>query len=148
MAWTIYNRGLFEVGNLVVGAAVDLRLLILAGASIPTGLTTGGYDLNTVADVLAVSGAVEAVAAGYARADLAGVAFAEDDTNDYAVVSWTAPSWASVATGETWRAAVLHRYVSATDSTNIAWGIDVFPSGVPTNGSPVQYTGASLRIQR
>lgn len=147
MAWTIYNRGLFEVGNLDIDAA-DLRLMVLAGASIPAGLTnTASYDLNTIADVLAVSGAVEAAVAGYVRADLAGLALAEDDTNDYAELTWTAPTWASMPAGETWRAVVLYREVGA-DSADVAWGIDVFASGVPTNGSNITYTGGALRIIR
>lgn len=147
MAWTIWNRGLFEVGNLAV-ATQDLRLLVLAGASIPAGLTNAAsFDLNTVADVLAVSGAVEAAAAGYTRFDLAGIALNEDDTNDYAELVWTDPTWNAVATGETWRAVVLYREVGV-DSADIAWGIDVFGAGVPTNGSNITYSGGKLRITR
>lgn len=147
MAWTVYNRGLFEIGNLAVASA-DLRGLILAGASIPAGLTdTSSFDLNFVSDVLAVSGAVEAAASGYARADLAGISLTEDDTDNRAELTWTNPSWSSVAIGETWRAFVLFRQVGA-DSANPVWGIDVFGTPIPTNGSNISYTGGGLNIER
>lgn len=147
MSWTVYNKGLFEIGNLDVDAA-DLRILVLAGASIPAGLTdASSYDLNTVANVLAVSGAVEAAASGYARADLAGLALAEDDTNNYAELTWDDPVWTTVATGETWRAAVLFRQVT-NDADSPVWGIDVFAAGVPTNGSNITYASAAVRITR
>lgn len=149
MAWTIYNRGLFEIGNLDVDAQ-DLRGLILAGASIPAGLTdSSSYDLNFVSDVLAVSGAVEAAASGYSRtnADLTGLSLTEDDTDNRAELTWTNPSWSSVAAGETWRAFVLFRFVT-NDAASPVWGIDVFAAGVPTNGSNITYSGGGLNIER
>lgn len=148
MAWTIYNKGLHEIAVNAVSGTTDLRLLIVAGASIPAGLTDAtSYDLNTVANLLAVAGTVEAAAVGYSRADLAGVTLTEDDTNNYVTLTWTAPVWNSVAAGETWRAAVLYRHIT-NDADSLVWGIDVFGAGVPTNGSNITYTGASLRVIR
>lgn len=147
MAWTVYNRGLFEIGNLDVDAQ-DLRLIIIAGASVPAGLTdSSSYDLNTVAELLAVSGTTEAAASGYSRFDLAGITLTEDDTDNRAELTWTNPTWNSVAAGETWRAAVLYREVG-TDSQDIVWGIDVFASGLATNGSNITYSGGGLNIER
>lgn len=146
MAWTVYNKGLFEIGNLASGW--DLRGLIVAGASVPAGLTdTSSYDLNTVANVLAVGSVVEAAASGYARADLAGVTLTEDDTDNRAELTWTNFTWNSVAAGETWRAFVLYRHVT-NDADSQAWGIDVFSSPLPTNGSNIAYSGGGLNIER
>jgi hypothetical protein len=147
MTWTVYNKGLFEIGNLDVDAQ-DLRGLIIAGASIPAGLTdTSSYDLNFVSNVLAVSGVTEAAASGYVRKTLAGETLTEDDTNNYAELTWTNPVWTAVATGETWRAFVLFRFVT-NDADSPVWGIDVFSAGVPTNGSDITYAGGALRITR
>lgn len=147
MAWTVYNKGLFEIGNFDVDAQ-DLRGLIVAGASVPAGLTdTSSYDLNTVANLLAVSGVVEAAASGYARADLVGLSLTEDDTDNRAELVWTNYTWNSVAAGETWRAFVLYRHIT-NDSDSTVWGIDVFAAGVPTNGSNITYSGGGLNIER
>lgn len=147
MAWTIYNRGLHEIGSVAAGSA-DLRGLIIAGASVPAGLTdTSSFDLNFVSDVLAVGSVVEAAASGYARADLASVALTEDDTDNRAELTWANFTWNTVGAGETWRAFVLYRHVG-TDATNPAWGIDVFASALPTNGSNITYSGAGLNIER
>jgi hypothetical protein len=147
MAWTIYNKGLFLIANSAITASTDFRGLIVAGASVPAGLTNAAaLDLNTVADVLAVSGTTEAAASGYARADLASVAITEDDTNDRVDISWANFTWTTVAAGETWRAFVLY-IEGASDAARNVFGIDVF-TAVPTNGSNVAYSGAGIRVQR
>lgn len=141
MAWTITNRGKFYFLNNDMSAA-DLRLGVIAGASLPAGATSP--DLNFVSELLAVSGTTEAAASGYARKDLAGVATSEDDTNDWAVLTWTAPTWTAVATGETWRAVFL--YVEAgSDAARTLIGVDD-TTDLPTNGSDVTYSGASIRL--
>ena len=147
MAWTVYNRGLFEIGNLDIDAA-GLRGLIIAGASVPAGLTDAtSYDLNFVSNVLAVGSVVEAAASGYSRATLAGLSLTEDDTDNRAELVWTNPTWNNVAAGETWRAFVLYRFVT-NDADSPVWGLDVFASGLPTNGSNITYSGGGLNIER
>lgn len=122
-------------------SAADLRMLVLAGASVPAGATNP--DLNFVSELLAVSGAVEAAVSGYARKDLAGVALAENDTNDRAELTWTAPVWTAPAAGETWRAVVLY-IEGASDAARELFGIDTV-TATATSGVDVTYSGGSIR---
>jgi hypothetical protein len=142
MPWTIYNEGLFTFAQSNMAAA-DLRLAVLAGAVVPAGALDP--DLNTLADLLAVPGVVEAAAAGYSRADLSGLALTQDDTNDEAVLAWNAPTWPTVAAGETWRAAVLY-VEGATNALRMLVGIDVFDTPLATNGGPRSYTGGTVHL--
>lgn len=141
MAWTIYNRGKFTIAKIDMSTA-DLRMLVVAGASVPAGAINP--DLNFVSELLAVSGVVEAAAVGYARIDLAAVTLAEDDVNDWAAITWTAPSWSNVASGETWRAIAVY-VEGASDAARPLVGIDTV-SALPTNGSNITYSGASIRV--
>lgn len=145
MAWTITNRGLFTIASTAIGSA-DLRILILADEdTLPAGALS--VDLDTVADLLGVSGVTEAAASGYSRFDLTGVNLSEDDTNDWVTLSWDAPTWEEVAGGERWVAAALY-VEGASDAARPLIGIDVFASPLNTNGSDVTYSGAAIRIQR
>lgn len=142
MAWTFYNRGKFHIAKNDMSIA-DLRMLVIAGASLPSGASD--IDLNTVSQVLAVSGVVEAAASGYVRKDLAGVTLTEDDTLDKATITWTAPTWTAVAAGETWRAVLLYDEGGGTDATRNLIGIDD-TADVATAGVDITYTGGSVSI--
>lgn len=144
MPAVFYNRGLLRAANSNV-AAIDIRVLILAGASVPAGVID--VDLNTVAGVLAVSGAVEAAVSGYSRQALAGETLTEDDTANWAELVWDNVVWTTPATGETWRAAIFY-VEGASDAARDLLFYDEFAAGLPTNGQNITYSGGAVRFVR
>lgn len=141
MSWTFYNRGKKRIFDSVW--PVDLRMLVVAGASVPAGALDP--DLNTVADLLAVSGVVEAAAAGYARADLASVAITENDAGDKVTVTWADFTWTAVPAGETWRG-VAYYIEAATNATRDLIGFDQPASVLSPNGGNITWTGSSIEL--
>ena len=142
MAASTYNKGKELALTTDLGTA-DIRILILAGASVPAGALNKALD--TVADVLGVSGAVEAVVAGYSRVALPGKAVAEDDVSDRAQLTWTDIVWTTPASGETWRAAIAYVEGGSDATRELLW-YDEFSSGLPTNGQNITYQGGLLRL--
>jgi hypothetical protein len=85
----------------------------------------------------------EAAASGYSRADLAGVTLTENDGSDNVTLTATAPSWTSVAVGETW-SALAYYIEGASDAARTLIGVDVPSATLVTNGGNV--TGPALSI--
>src|SRR4030095_3037976 len=84
-----------------VGAsAVKIGLL---KTTIGTGADTAAEvaDFNTVADLLAATGVVEAAFAGYARVAMTRTNATEDDANDRVNMDTSNVVWAAAPTGET-----------------------------------------------
>lgn len=134
MAAAFYNRGLFNFINLAVTGSTDLRCLVIAGASLPSGAKDP--DLNTVADLLAVGSVVEAAASGYSRQDLASFTVTENDTNDRVDITAAAPTMTSVAVGETWRM-IAYYIEGANDAARTLVGYDEPAATLVTNGGNV-----------
>lgn len=136
----------FNVGHRVLlendASSADLRVLIIAGASFPSDVKD--LDLDSVADVLAVSGVVEAAATGYSRTALPGLAIAVDDANDRAVLSWNDIVFTTPAVGETWRGAIVY-LEGASDAARSLVFYDEFASPLPTNGQNITYQGGEIR---
>ena len=105
MAFTFANRGLYALLNTAISGTTDLRQAVFTG-TVPAAATI--RDWNFLSDVIADATSAEAVAAGYARADLAGVALAEDDALDKVTLVATAPVYTAVAAGETWTLSLIH----------------------------------------
>jgi hypothetical protein len=130
--WT--NRGVFYVLNNAISASTDIRQAVYKGAT-PSQATV--QDWNFVSDITST----EAAASGYSRADLAGVALAEDDTANNVTLVASAPTYSSVAAGETWTH-VAYYVEAATDATRTLLCIDIPSSSVVTNGGNI--TGPAL----
>lgn len=81
------NRGLFFLANNAISASTDIRVAVFKGTT-PSAASIRDY--NFLSDLTAAM--TEAAASGYSRADLAGVAIAENDTPDTATITATAPS--------------------------------------------------------
>jgi hypothetical protein len=141
MAWTFYNRGKLRLVTSVW--PVDLRMLVAAGASVPAGALNP--DLNTVSELLAVSGFVEAAAAGYTRADLASVTVTENDASDKVTITWADFIWTTVPAGETWRG-VAYYIEAATDALRELVGFDQPASVLSPNGGNITWTGSSIEL--
>lgn len=134
MAAQFYNEGLFRFLSTAVSGSTDLRCLVLAGASLPAG--TKDKDLDTVADVLAVSGATEAAASGYSRQDLASFTITKDDASDEVDITAAAPTMTNVAAGETWRM-VVYYIEGASDAARQLVAYDEPASTLAPNGGDV-----------
>ena len=140
MTFIAANRGIFKLLDLAITGATDLRQAVFTGAA-PAPATI--RDWNTLAEVIADAGSAEALAAGYVRADLAGVALSEDDALDRALLVCTAPVYGPVAAGETW-VFVAFYLEAATDALRELIGIDVPAATQITNGSTI--TGPALNM--
>ena len=90
MAFTFANRGLYTLLNSAVSGTTDLRQAVFTG-TVPSAATI--RDWNFLSDVIADATSAEAVASGYARADLAGVTLAEDDALDKVTLVASAPTY-------------------------------------------------------
>ena len=93
--------------------------------------------------MIADATSAEAVASGYARADLAGVTLAEDDALDKVTLVASAPTYTAVAAGETWTF-VAYYVEGASDAARTLIGIDAPASSQVTNGGNI--TGPALTV--
>jgi hypothetical protein len=149
MAHWLTNRGklLLMQGHWDDAGATVIRLGLLAGAAIPAAIDTEAevQDLNTVDDLLVLTGVDEPVAGWYTRKNLTRTNAAEDDTNnrvnlDAADVTWTAATAGTSIYGAFWYDAT----TDTTDVTRLLMGVITFGSVVPTNGSDLTLTIADL----
>jgi hypothetical protein len=149
MAHWLTNRGklLLMQGHWDDAGATVIRLGLLAGAAIPAAIDTEAevQDLNTVDDLLVLTGVDEPVAGWYSRKNLTRTNAAEDDTNnrvnlDAADVTWTAATAGTSIYGAFWYDAT----TDTTDTTRLLMGVITFGSVVPTNGSDLTLTIADL----
>jgi hypothetical protein len=149
MAHWLTNRGklLLMQGHWDDAGATVIRLGLLAGAAIPAAIDTEAevQDLNTVDDLLVLTGVDEPVAGWYSRKNLTRTNAAEDDTNnrvnlDAADVTWTAATAGTSIYGAFWYDAT----TDTTDTTRLLMGVITFASVVPTNGSDLTLTIADL----
>lgn len=139
-----YNRGKYLVAS-AGWPNIDVRCLILAGASVPAGAEAD--TLNFVSELLAVSGAVEAAEVGgltgYVRKSMTETVV-EDDTNDTANLKIGGPiSYAATESG-TWRAVVFYKE-GASDAARELISLHTLTPLV-TNGGPVDLTEDTLGI--
>lgn len=136
----VTNRGLFTIANTAISASTDIRMAVFKGTT-PTAAAI--RDMNFLSDLTAVS--TEAAASGYSRADLASVAITESDASDNVVISAAAPTWTSVAVGETWTH-VAYYIEGASDSARVLLSVDIPASTLVTNGGNVTGPALSLTI--
>lgn len=138
MSFTMANRGLYTLLNAAISGSTDIRVAVFKGSA---PAASAIKDYNFLSDV---TGAMtEAAASGYSRADLAGVTLTENDGSDNVTLTATAPSWTSVAVGETW-SALAYYIEGASDAARTLIGVDVPAATLVTNGGNV--TGPALSI--
>ena len=146
MATTVTNRAKFRALSCYLAggtppASIEVMLL---GGTTPASLAASVADLNTVADLLAVSLVQELVATNYARSALASVTASEDDTNDRGAVDAADEVFASLggAANDTIKAVA----VFETGASDAARNLILVQDGlsVPTNGANVTVTIADL----
>lgn len=148
MSHFLTNRGklLLIQGKWDSAGASAIKMGLLK-TSIGTGADTAAEvaDFNTVADLTAATGVVEAAFAGYVRKSLTRTNASEDDTNDRVNMDASDVTWTAAPAGETivgffWYDAT----TDTNDTTRLLCGVGYFASGVPTNGSDLTLTIADL----
>lgn len=148
MAHWLTNRGklLLMQGLWDDAGATAVRMGLLEGAAIPAAMDTEAevQDLNTVGELLALTGVDEPASGWYTgqgtagRLNLTRTNAAEDDTNnrvnlDAADLTWTAATAGDDLYGAFWYDAT----TDTNDTTRLLCGVITFASVVPTNGSNI-----------
>lgn len=110
----------------------DIRVGLLSGASVPAGCLDP--DLNDVAGLLAVSGAVECAATNYARKTTSSRTATKDTANDRANMDFANITWTALggAVNETIRAAFTYKE-GASDAARRLISVHEL-TATPTNG--------------
>lgn len=155
MSHWLTNRGklLLMQGAWDDAGATAIKLGLLVGTSIPVAIDTEAeiQDLNTVGELLALTGVDEPASAWYTGAGTAGrinlsrTNAAEDDTNnrvnlDAANVTYTAATLGDTIYGSFWYDGT----TDTNDTTRLLCGLILFAAPVPTNGSDFTLTIADL----
>lgn len=151
MAHWLSNRGklLLLQGHWDDAGATLIRIGLLAGAAVPAAIDTEAeiQDLNTVAELLALTGVDEPVGVwtpAYARKNLARTNAAEDDTNNRVGLAFATVTWTSAAAGESIYGAFWYDATTDTnDTTRLFMGLATF-TAVPLNGSDFALTDGDL----
>lgn len=138
MAVYFANKGIYTLLNLATSGSTDIRQAVFTGSA-PSQATVADY--NFLSDVTGAH--TEAAASGYARADLANVTITEDDTGNKVTITADAPTYTSVASGETWTFVAYYIY-NASDSSAVLICIDIPASSQVTFGGNI--TGPALNL--
>lgn len=139
---TVYNRGKFRIAS-AGWPTLDVRALVLTHAStLPAGAQNA--DLNTVSELLAVSGVAEAAETsgltGYVRKTIAGETAIEDDALDVVNLDATDLAYTNTESGR-WVAVVFYEEGASDAARNLLGLFDITP--LVTNGGPVDIAVAT-----
>jgi hypothetical protein len=141
------NRGKFlqVTGAGLLSGATDFYLGAFDAAAVPAAIDTEAeiQDLNTVAEVLALTGVDEPVVAGYGRIQITSITPAEDDTNNRVNIDSADIALGSLATGANIRCGFVFKE-GGTDAQDQLYGIWILDATIPTNGSGITFTVTDL----
>lgn len=154
MSHWLTNRGklLLLQGQWDDAGATALKIGLLAGASTPAAIDTEAeiQDLNTVSELLALTGVDEPVGAWYTgagssgRINLTRTNASEDDTNNRVNMDTSNVTYTAATLGETIYGAFWYDGTTDTnDTTRLLCGLILF-TPVPTNGSDLTLTVTDL----
>lgn len=130
-----------------------IRVGLLLGGSIPTAIDTQAEidDLNTVGELLALTGVDEPSSSWYTgqgtagRMNLSRTNAAEDDTNNRVNLDAADVTWNSATVGDSLYGGFWYDATTDTnDTTRLLMGVILFGSVVPTNGSNLTLSIADL----
>ena len=155
MSHWLTNRGklLLMQGAWDDAGATAIKIGLLEGAAIPTAIDTEAeiQDLNTVAELLALTGVDEPASAWYTGAGTAGrinlsrTNAAEDDTNNRVNLDAANVVYSSATLGDDLYGAFWYDgTVDTNDTTRLLCGLILFATVVPTNGSDFTLNIADL----
>jgi len=137
MAVTITNRGRLLLGT-DDASALDLRVAAFVGTVPAVGTIE---DWNFLSDVTTT----EAAATNYARQDVTGVTYTENDTANTAEWRGDAMVINNVGAGETWTHVVWYKE-GASDAAREVIAVDEPASTLVTNGGNVTLPAFSIDV--
>ena len=147
MAHYLTNRGKLRLveGAWADAGATDIRIGLLMGAAAPVGLDTEAeiQDLNTVAELLAVTGVDEPTDGSYARVTLTRSAPTEDDTNNRANMDASDASFGALDNTDVY-AAFIFDNTGGADASRDLYSVDLFATPVTANGAGFTYAIADV----
>jgi hypothetical protein len=148
MAHWLSNKGKYGLiqGQWEDAGATAIKLGLLAGASTPAAIDTEAeiQDLNTVGELLALTGVDEPVGGWYARANLSRVAALEDDTDNRVEMDTANVTFTAATAGETlYGGFITDSTTDTNDTTRLFWSLMTW-TPVPLNGSDVTLTITDL----
>jgi hypothetical protein len=126
------------------GTAIGEGLLV--GASTPAAIDTEAeiQDLNTVGELLALTGVDEPVGGWYSRQNLTRSAAVEDDTNNRVNMDTANVTHTAASAGETiYGGFIADNTVNTNDTTRLFWSLMLW-TPVPLNGSDLTLTITDL----
>jgi hypothetical protein len=155
MSHWLTNRGklILLQGGWDDSAGTVFKLGLLEGAAIPAAIDTEAeiQDLNTVAELLALTGVDEPASAWYTsvgasgRVNLTRTNAAEDDTNNRVNLDADNVTYPSATLGDDIYGGYWYDGTTDTnDTTRLLCGVFLFASVIPTNGSDLTLTIADL----
>jgi hypothetical protein len=155
MSHWISNRGklLLAQGHWDDAGASVLVVGLLSGASIPAAIDTEAEirTLNTVGELLALTGVDEPAGAWYTGATNAGrlplvrANFVENDTSHWANADAGNLTWSAATAGDNiYGAFVSDETTDTNDTTRLFLSLILFSSVIPTNGSDLTLTITDL----
>ena len=155
MAHFLSNKGKFLLmqGHWDDAGATVIRMGLLSGAAVPAAIDTQAEinDLNTVSELLALTGVDEPAGGWYTgqgtagRLNLTRTNAAEDDTNDRVNLDASNLTWTAATAGDNIYGAFWYDATTDTnDTTRLLMGVITFASVVPTNGSDLTLTITDL----
>lgn len=155
MAHFLTNKGKFLLlqGLWDDAGSTAVKAGLLVGTSTPAAIDTQTEidDLNTVAELLALTGVDEPASAWYTgqgsagRLNLTRTNAAEDDTNNRVNLDAADLTWNSATIGDTIYGGFWYDGTTDTnDTTRLLCGVILLGTPVPTNGSNLTLTIADL----
>lgn len=152
MAHWLTNRGktLLLQGQWDDAGGTVLRMGLLLGSAVPAAMDTEAevQDLNTVGELLALTGVDEPAQPWYARKNMARTNAAEDDTNNRVGLAIATITWAAAAPGGGETHVFGGYWYDATTDTNdtsrLLMGVWTLGTALALNGSDIGITGLDL----
>lgn len=151
MSHWLTNKGKFLLlqGLWDDAGATAVKFGLLVGTSVPAAIDTEAevQDLNTVGELLALTGVDEPSSSWYTsqgasgRLNLSRTNVAEDDTNNRANLDAANLTYPSAPVGDTIYGAFWYDGTTDTnDTTRLLCGVIILPTPIPTNGSDLVVT--------
>jgi hypothetical protein len=133
------TRGIWTLNPTMWNVPADIGYGLLLGASIPGGLTAGAiHDVNTVTELLAITGVDEPTDGSYARLNPITLGTAiEDDTDDRVEYPAGDGDFGALTNSTVYG---LFVYLDgANDGLRLVLAVDLFTSAVVANGAGFIY---------
>lgn len=136
------NRGKYLLATGAIAGASDIYMGAINASTVPAAMDTEAeiQDLNTVAELLALTSVDEVTGGSYARVAMTNVAATEDDTNNRVNLDADNVTFEGVASGQNVICGWIHKDGGGDDSTHELIAVWILASNIPGNGSDIEIT--------